>query len=302
MILIDSLSYSSKLRYKNPEEKFVFAMSSLVICVATKSILAALTALIINGWLIVRKGGIPLSYYVKYLLVPLVFLFFSTLILLVNISKIPLDAYAIPIGEYYLTSSLSDMYRGIGLIVTALGAVSCLYFLAMNTPMTEICEVLTIGEYYLTSSLSDMYRGIGLIVTALGAVSCLYFLAMNTPMTEICEVLKRMHCPTLFIELMLLTYRFIFILLEVASAILTAQKSRLGNRNFRTSLDSFGKMVSILFIRSLKKSTHLYDAMESRCYNGELNVLRDGSRSVCKEIVWIVLYEMVLLCIAVFGF
>ncbi len=255
MILIDSLSYSSKLRYKNPEEKFVFAMSSLVICVATKSILAALTALIINGWLIVRKGGIPLSYYVKYLLVPLVFLFFSTLILLVNISKIPLDAYAIPIGEYYLTSSLSDMYRGIGLIVTALGAVSCLYFLAMNTPMTEICEVL-----------------------------------------------KRMHCPTLFIELMLLTYRFIFILLEVASAILTAQKSRLGNRDFRTSLDSFGKMVSVLFIRSLKKSTLLYDAMESRCYNGKLNVLRDGSRSVCKEIVWIVLYEMVLLCIAVFGF
>ena len=53
-------------------------------------------------------------------------------------------------------------------------------------------------------------------------------------MTEILDVLKRLHFPGLFIELMLLTYRFIFILMEGASAIMTAQKARLGNRDLKS--------------------------------------------------------------------
>lgn len=255
MILIDSLSYSSKLRYKNPEEKFAFAMISLVICVVSRSVLAAVIILSINSHLIVRKGEIPFLYYLKHLLVPLVFLALSTLTIFINVSKVPLDGYAIPIGGYYLTGSMEGISRGGSLMLTALAAVSCLYFLSMNTPMTEILEVL-----------------------------------------------KRLHCPIILIELMLLTYRFIFILTEAAGAILTAQKARLGNRNLRTSLDSFGKMVSILFVRALKKSEYLYDAMESRCYDGELRVLREGKPCVRREIIWIVCYEILLLGAAIFGF
>lgn len=255
MILIDSLSYASKLRYKNPEEKFAFAMLSLVICVVSRSVLAAIIILSINSCLIVRKGGIPFLYYLKYLMVPLVFLVLSTLTIFINVSKTPLDGYAIPIGGYYLTGSMEGLIRGGGLMLTALSAVSCLYFLSMNTPMTEICEVL-----------------------------------------------KRLHCPAILIELMLLTYRFIFILTEAAGAVLTAQKARLGTRNLRTSLDSFGKMLSILFVRALKKSEALYDAMESRCYDGRLRILREGKPWVRREIIGIICYGILLLGTAIFGF
>ena len=47
-------------------------------------------------------------------------------------------------------------------------------------------------------------------------------------MTDILEVLRKMRLPALLIELMMLIYRFIFLLLETASAIMTAQESRLG--------------------------------------------------------------------------
>lgn len=255
MILIDSLSYSSKLRYKNPEEKFAFAAASLLICVVSRSVLAALVILTVNSYLIVRRGRIPCLFYFGYLSVPLVFLALSTFTILINVSKVPLNGYAIPIGAYYLTSSMEGLIRGGGLMITALSAVSCLYFLSMNTPVTEICEVL-----------------------------------------------KRLHCPMIFIELMLLTYRFIFILAEVAGAVLTAQKCRLGNRDLRTSADSFGKMISILFVRALKKSAHLYDAMEARCYDGDLRMLREGAPCVRREVIGIVCYEMFLLAVAIWGF
>ena len=54
-----------------------------------------------------------------------------------------------------------------------------------------------------------------------------------------------------------------------------SQKSRLGNRDLKTSLKSFGSMVSVLFIRALKKSGALYDAMEARCYDGTIRVLTE---------------------------
>ena len=73
--------------------------------------------------------------------------------------------------------------------------------------------------------------------------------------------------PRLLIELMMLIYRFVFILLHTASAIMTAQEARLGNRDYRTQLRAFGKMLTALFFISLRKANALYDAMEARGNN-----------------------------------
>ena len=110
---------------------------------------------------------------------------------------------------------------------------------------------------------------------ALASVSCLYFLSFNTPMPDILNVLRVMRCPRIILELMLLIYRYIFVLLEIASNLRTAQNSRLGNKDYRTSLKSFGALASALFIRAIKKSNALYDAMESRCYDGTIRVLNE---------------------------
>lgn len=163
------------------------------------------------------------------MLIPLVFLLLSTLAIIVNISGTPLDAFALPLGNLYITGSFQSLRRGLQLILTAMASVSCLYFLALSTPMTDILNEL-----------------------------------------------RKLRIPALLLELMMLTYRFIFVLLEIASSILTSQKSRLGNRDLKTSLKSFGSMVSVLFIRSLKKSGALYDAMEARCYDGTIRVLTEN--------------------------
>ena len=74
MILIDKLCYQSKLRYVNATEKFVYAVLSLVFCIVSRSAAAAVLVFLANGILTVGKGKIPLSHYIKLLLVPAAFL------------------------------------------------------------------------------------------------------------------------------------------------------------------------------------------------------------------------------------
>ena len=138
MIVIDKLCYQSRLRYENPGEKFAFAVITLCICVMSRSIAVACIVLAVTGILTVWKGGIPVSRYLKFLTIPLAFLLLSTLAIILNLKKAPLDLFAIPLGNWYLTSSKAALLYAGQLILTALSSVSCLYFLAFTTPMPDI--------------------------------------------------------------------------------------------------------------------------------------------------------------------
>ena len=107
-----------------------------------------------------------------------------------------------------------------------------------------------------------------------------------------------MHMPRLLIELMMLIYRFVFILLHTASAIMTAQEARLGNRDYRTQLRAFGKMLTALFFISLRKANALYDAMEARGYDGTINVLERNTPGKKKEMILLAVFELVLIIVA----
>lgn len=250
MIAIDKMCYRSRLRYVNAEIKFAYTVMTLLLCVVSRSLIIAGIVLLVNGILTVKRGGIPFSLYGKYMLIPLGFLLMSTLALIINISQEPMDAYAVSIGTWYLTSSKASLLFAVKQIASAFAAVSCLYFLALNTTMTDI-----LGTF------------------------------------------KKLHCPQLLSELMLLIYRFVFVLMDTASAIMTAQKARLGYEDYRTSLHSFGQMAAALFIRAWTRSNALYDALESRGYDGELCVLEESRAAGRKEILVVAIYEIGLIVI-----
>ena len=52
-------------------------------------------------------------------------------------------------------------------------------------------------------------------------------------------------------------------------------------------------MVSVLFIRSFKRANALYDAMESRCYDGTIHVLNETFPPEKKHILSIAVFEIV---------
>lgn len=250
MISIDKLCYTSHLRYVNGAEKTAYAILTLSVCIASRSLLIALIVLLANAYLNIKKGGISWIRYIKLMTVPLAFLFLSTIVIIVNISSVPMDAFAFRIGARYLTGSARSIMHGLQLILTALASVSCLYFWSLNTTMTDILAVF-----------------------------------------------RRLHCPKLIAELMLLIYRFIFVLNDIASAITISQHARLGNKDFRTSVKSLGLLGSSLFILSVKQSGELYDALESRCYQGDLRVLSEYQKINIQNLIYTALFECLLILI-----
>jgi len=237
----------------NAGEKFAFAILTLLVCIISRSIIIAAIVLAATGILTVFIGKVPISCYLRFMKWPLVFLCLSIIAIVLNFTRTPLDAFALPLGNIYITGS----YQSLGLALQ-------------------------------------------LVCTAMASVSCLYFLSLSTPMTDILTVFKKMHCPELFIELMLLIYRFIFILFDISSAISVSQHSRLGNRDLKTSCQSAGHLLSALLVRAFQKSSALYDAMESRCYSGSICVLEEDYPPQTKEILFIIIFEGILISIMLY--
>ena len=251
MIAIDRLCYNSRLRTKNPGVKFAFAVTTLLICVTSRSPAAAMVTLGVNGWLTVKKGGVNFREYGKFMTVPLIFMLLSTLAIVVNFSREPQDLFAVSLGSRYLTGSRAGLRYALQLILTALASVSCLYFLSMTTPMPDILGVL-----------------------------------------------EDLHCPGLLGELMLLIYRYIFVLMDTAANIRISQACRLGNRDYRTALKSFAALGSVLMMRAIARSKVLYEAMEARCYDGTIRVLREGSPPEKRDVICLCVFEGLLLILA----
>ena len=245
MITIDRFSYHSGLRYVNTGEKFAFSVITLVLCVGSRSVCLAVFVLLAMGILTIKKGKIPLGGYLRLLSVTVAFLGMNSLVLGTSIRQTPLEVFSVRFGTWYLTAGRETICYGIQIFVTAMAAVSCLYFLSCNTTMTDIFVLL-----------------------------------------------RRWKCPVLIVELMLLIYRFIFVLLDRGQAVAAAQKSRLGNRDYRTGIHSFGQLISCLFISSVKRSEALFDAMESRCYDGEIRVLEEEYPPKRIEIFGILAFEL----------
>lgn len=112
-----------------------------------------------------------------------------------------------------------------------------------------------------------------IFLKSLGAVSCLYFLSLTTPIVDILTVLRQLRFPALLVDLISLTYRFIFVLLATVNDIYTAQASRLGYASLRTSYYSLGQLAANLFIKTYRRSQELFTALTARGYDEELRVL-----------------------------
>lgn len=178
-----------------------------------------------------------------------------------------------------------------------LGTIAILLDLA-DEPM-GIWNVPIGGKYLVITTYSLLYS-LRLIVVSLASVSCLYFLVLTTPVLDLMGLLRRLHCPWLVIELMMLIYRFIFVLLDSALSITRAQNCRLGNRDMRTSITSMGNMLAALLVQAVGKASVLFDTMEARCYDGRIRVLSENVPAAKREKILVFAYLVLLLLMAVF--
>ena len=141
----------------------------------------------------------------------------------------------------------------------------------------------SLGGWELTLYQEGLQRGILVGSRVLGAFSLLLMLGFVTPAHEIFRALHWFRVPRQWVEIAMMTYRYIFVLLEEAADIATAQRIRMGYVGFRRSLASMGALAGNVLVRSLDQSLRTHEAMTARAYTGEMPFVpmgRPGARSV----------------------
>ncbi|MFH1897889.1 MAG: cobalt ECF transporter T component CbiQ [Candidatus Desantisbacteria bacterium] len=119
-----------------------------------------------------------------------------------------------------------------------------------------------------------LMEGLMIASRILGAVSIMIVLGFSMPFTEFMAALSWMRMPKGFVEILMLAYRYIFLLLEDAMVIYHAQKNRLGYSSIRRGMESFGTLTGSLILKAFDHSQHITTAMIQRGYDGNIPMLK----------------------------
>jgi cobalt/nickel transport system permease protein len=138
-----------------------------------------------------------------------------------------------------------------------------------------------------------------LIARTFGGMCSLFFIALTTPMIEIFSILKSLGLPDFLVELSMLMYRYIFVFVDQAAMIHSAQVMRLGDAGVKNSLNSFSMLSSVLFLRAWEQGERLIVAMDARCYDGKLDLMQQFGKAEPRAIFAVIGYMVVVAAIAV---
>ena len=145
-------------------------------------------------------------------------------------------------------------------------------FLITSVPFLALSLDFSSG-LHVAFSPQGLDTALSVLLRSLAAVASLMFLTLTTPTIDLVPLLRRLGVPQMVVEIMLLTYRLVFVFLERASTGRQAQVARQGYVGLRNSLRSLGLLVTSLFQRALERSRRMEIGLSTRGFQGELRVL-----------------------------
>ena len=95
-----------------------------------------------------------------------------------------------------------------------------------------------------------------------------YSLISTTKIDDICAALRSIRVPEILVTNILLTYRYISVLIKEVSTMLNAYKLR-APKEKGIVYKAWGSFIGSLILRSMDKAKEIYEAMELRGFNGE---------------------------------
>jgi cobalt/nickel transport system permease protein len=142
--------------------------------------------------------------------------------------------------------------------------------IAVFNPMLDTTPLLTFGRLTVTggwvSFLSLILRFTLTVTAALVLLAC-------TGIHGLCLALQRLGTPSVFTIQLLFLYRYLFLLVDETTRLVTAASVRsLGARAFPPK--AFVPIVGHVLLRAVDRARRVYTAMTSRGFNGHIHTLK----------------------------
>lgn len=136
---LDGYAHSNGLRNVNTYLKVIFAIITMLVNLISTSPVVPFIVLLILTYLIIFKAKIPYKFYLKFFAIPFVFAFITLVFMAVFFG---VGAHILDLGIFNLVVTVDGFNLGLLVFARMLGGFSCLAFLALTTPMTELFSIL----------------------------------------------------------------------------------------------------------------------------------------------------------------
>ncbi len=107
-----------------------------------------------------------------------------------------------------------------------------------------------------------------LVLKSFLSVTAGLLLIATTGINQLAAALRSIHAPKIFVIQLLLTYRYITVLMEEVNKTLTARTLR-SNSNKKMDYKSFGLISGTILLQTIDRSSRIYYAMKLRGFNGD---------------------------------
>ncbi len=187
------------------------------------------------------------------------------------------------------------------LVIVALFLLAIMLALLSHVPLHRLAMRIWLGVLFFTGAIAlpaifitpgEVLLRLPLVhwpITQQGVKSALYLLTrvetattfsvllvLTTPWMHVLKALRVLRVPVVFVVILGITYRYIFVLLQTAADMFESRRSRLvGQLESSDQRRLAASSVGVLLGKSLQLSSEVYFAMLSRGYRGEVYLLDD---------------------------
>lgn len=205
----------------------------------------------------------------------------------------------LPLGVFLFTGMLLYFKGRLPfLFLIRLGALPVLFIMSAVLPVLisvstvsfDSAHPLAGGFLYWDVSGENVEKSLLLLCRSLSAVMCFLFFILTTPISQIDYLLKSINVSSVFREMLILIYRYIFILSDFSSTVYTSQKARMGYSRFSISIKSLGQLIRAVFQKTDYYSEQAAMALQARSCDGEICFIRNPVTSSLKNRILVALF------------
>jgi cobalt ECF transporter T component CbiQ len=166
--------------------------------------------------------------------------------------------------------------------------------------------LIILPALFITPGPALLHLPLGLVITRTGVTAVLFLLfrvstsvsltlllILTTPWNTVLSALSILRVPDVFILILGMTYRYIYLLLHLANDMFLSRKSRVVGRLTTSENQRMMAAVSAtLLSKSLNMSSEVYLAMQSRGFRGTVVTLRPFQMH-SKDWIWLSVFAII---------
>ncbi|MEQ9550670.1 MAG: cobalt ECF transporter T component CbiQ [Coleofasciculus sp. G3-WIS-01] len=154
----------------------------------------------------------------------------------------------IPIQSYFKLLGVSSLFLAMGLPALVINMIVANQ---IDLVATDQLGGIQLGGLYFYLSHSGWQEAGKIFIRSLACISCLLFMLLTIPFIEIVQTLRRCQLPETISDLLMLMYRFVFMLINTVIELRLAQQARGGYRTWKLAVKSTSLLVSQLLQRTI---------------------------------------------------